>query len=245
VGETAVIGVAEQEKGRDDPGQSRGQRVIAKLRTDHLNSEEKKSLHELCFAYQDVFFLPGDKLSCKNAARHTIQLEPGLTPINTRPYRLPESQKEEVDRQVKQLLQDGIIAKSDSPWNSPLLVVPKKVGPDGKIKWRLVVDFCKLNEKTVGDVYPLPDITEILDQLGQSKYFTCLDMVMGYHQIELAPGEGPKTAFSTKQGHWEYRRLPFGLKMAPSTFQKMMNSVLSGLTGTHVVALSVYRVSNV
>jgi hypothetical protein len=74
VGETAVIVVAEQEKGRDDPGQSRGQRVIAKLRTDHRNSEEKKSLHELCFDYQDVFFLPGDKLSCTNAVRHTIRL---------------------------------------------------------------------------------------------------------------------------------------------------------------------------
>ena len=109
-------------------------------------------------------------------------------------------------------LQDGIIAKSDSPWNSPLLVVPKNVGPDGKRKWRLVVDFRILNEKTVGGAYPLPHITEILDQLGQSKYFTCLDMVMGYHQIELAPGEGPKTVFSTKQGHWEYRRLPWGYK---------------------------------
>ena len=53
------------------------------------------------------------------------------------------------------------------------------------------------------DAHPLPDITEILDQLGQSKYFTCLDMVMGYHQIEVEEGEGPKTAFSTKQGHWE------------------------------------------
>jgi len=71
-----------------------------------------------------------------------------------------------------------------------------------------------------------------LDQLGQSKYFTCLDMVMGYHQIELEPGEGSKTAFSTKQGHWEYLRLLFGLKTAPATFQNMMNSVLSGLTGT-------------
>ena len=133
---------------------------------------------------------------------------------------------------MKQLLEDGIITKSDSAWNSPLLVVTKKVGPDGKRKWRLVAEFRKFNEKTVGYAYPLPDITEILDQLGQSKCFTCVDMVMGYHQIELAPGEGPKTAFSTKQGHWEYRRLPFGLKTAPATFQKLMNSVLSGLTGT-------------
>jgi len=167
-----VIGVAELEKGRDDLGQSRGERVIAKLQTDHLNSEEKKALREPCFAYQDVLFLPGGKLSCTNAARHTIQLEPGVTPINTPPYRLSDSQNEEVDQQGKQLHEDRIIAKSDSPWNSPLLLVPRKVGPDRIIKWCLVVDFHKTNEKTVGSAYTLSDITEILDQLGQSKYFT-------------------------------------------------------------------------
>ena len=96
----------------------------------------------------------------------------------------------------------------------------------------MVVDFCRLNEKTIGDAHPLPDITEILDQLGLCKYFTCLGVVMGYHQIELEPGEGPKNAFSTKQGHWEYLMLPFGLKTASATFQNMMNSVLSGLKGT-------------
>jgi len=124
------------------------------LRDEHLN-EEKKLLREVCFEYQDVFYLPGGKLSCTNAARHTIQLEPGVTPINTRPYRLPESQKEEIDRQVKQLVEDGIITKSDSPWNSPLLIVPKRVGPDGKPKRRMMVDFRKLNEKTIGDAHPL------------------------------------------------------------------------------------------
>jgi len=102
---------------------------------------------------------------------------------------------------------------------APFLVVPKKAGPDGRPKWRMVVDFRNLNEKTIGDAHPLSDITEILDQLGQSKYITCLDMVMGYHQIELEPGEGSKTAFSTKQGHLEYLRLPFGLKTAKATFQ--------------------------
>lgn len=84
----------------------------------------------------------------------------------------------------------------------------------------------------MGDAYPLPDVTEILDQLGQSKYFSCIDMVMGYHQIEVAEHDRAKTAFSTKEGHWEYRRLPFGLKTAPATFQRMMNVVLSGLTGS-------------
>ena len=111
---------------------------------------------------------------------------------------------------MKQLLEDGIIAKSDFPWNSPLLVVPKKVGPDGKRKRRLVVDFRKLNEKTIGNACPLPEITEILDQLGQSKYFSCLDMVMGYHQIELAPGEEPKLLLARSRATGSTEDYPSG-----------------------------------
>jgi hypothetical protein len=133
---------------------------------------------------------------------------------------------------MDKLVKEGVEEESNSPWNSPLLVVPKKGGVSGEKKWRLVVDFRKLNERTVGDAYPLPDITEILDQLGQSKYFSCLDMVMGYHQTELKEEDREKTAFSTKNGHWAYKRLPFGLKTAPATFQRMINNVLCGLTGT-------------
>jgi hypothetical protein len=102
----------------------------------------------------------------------------------------------------------------------------------GKQKFRLVVDNRKLNEKTVGDAYPLPDITEILGQLGQAKYFSCLDLAVGYHQIEMDPSDIDKTAFSTKQGHWAYRKIPFGLRTAPATFMRLMKTVLGGLTGT-------------
>jgi hypothetical protein len=76
------------------------------------------------------------------------------------------------------------------------------------------------------------DVTEILDQLGQSRYFSCIDTVMGYHQIEVAEQDRVKTAFCTKEGHWEYICLPFGLKTGPATFLRMMNVVLSGLTGS-------------
>jgi hypothetical protein len=105
-------------------------------------------------------------------------------------------------------------------------------GTDGEQIWRIVADFRRLNEKITGDAHPLPDIRETPDQLGQSKYFTCLDLVMVYHQTELKEEERLKRAVSIKQGNWEYRRLPSGLKTAPVTFQKRMNSVLSDLTGT-------------
>jgi len=111
-------------------------------------------------------------------------------------------------------------------------LVPKHLDASGQQKFRLVVVHRKLNEKTAGNAYLLPDITEILDQLGQAKYFSCLDLAMGYHQIDMDPSEVDKTAFSTKKGHWAYKRMPFGLKTAPATFQRMINNVLSGLTGT-------------
>jgi len=151
----------------DSSNLSRGERVAAKLRDEHLNAEEKKFLRATCFVYSDVFYLPGDKLSCTNAAKHTIQLEPGVTAINTRPYPLPESQKEETGRQVEQLAEDGIIAPSESPWNSPLLIVPKKVEPDGKPKCRMVVDFRRLNDKTVGDAYRLPTLRKFWINCGK------------------------------------------------------------------------------
>jgi hypothetical protein len=77
----------------------------------------------------------------------------------------------------------------------------------------------------------LPDISKILDQLGQAKYFSCLDLAMGYHQID-DPSRYRQNAFSTKEGHWAYRRMPFGLKTAPATFQRVMNTALSGLRGS-------------
>jgi len=141
--------------------------------------KERKLLVQTCSDYQDIFYLPGDRLSSTDAARHTITVEPGTEPINSRPYRLPEAQKVEVGEQVKKLLLEGIIEESSSPWNSPILVVPKRIDASGQQMFRLVVDYRKLDKKTVGNAYPLPDITEILDRLGQTKYFSCLDLAMG------------------------------------------------------------------
>ena len=133
---------------------------------EHLNTEERKLLVQTCLDYQGIFYLPDDKLSSTDAARHAINVEPGTEPINTR-HSLPETQKLEVDKQLKKLLREGIIEETISPWNSPNLVIPKKLDAIGQQKFRLVVDYRKLNEKTIGNAYPLPDITEILDQLGQ------------------------------------------------------------------------------
>ncbi|XP_023319373.1 uncharacterized protein LOC111694666 [Trichogramma pretiosum] len=97
-------------------------------------------------------------------------------------------------------------------------IVPKKAGPNGEKKWRLVIDYRMLNEKTIASAYPLPNITEILDQLGSSKYFSTLDLQSGFYQVPIDPSDAHKTAFSTPYHHLQFKRMPMGLKRSPSTF---------------------------
>ncbi|KAA5554511.1 RNA-directed DNA polymerase, partial [Pseudomonas aeruginosa] len=138
------------------------------------------------------------------------------TPIAVKSYRFPECHKEEVHRQINDMLRQKIIQPSISPWSAPIWVVPKKQDSSGKPKWRIVIDYRKLNQVTIGDAYPIPNITDILDQLGHSKYFTTLDLASSFHQVKVKDTE--KTAFSVPSGHYEFTRMPFGLRNAPSTF---------------------------
>ena len=127
------------------------------------------------------------------------------------------------------MLDQGIIRPSISPWSSPVWVVPKKLDASGKEKWRVVVDYRKLNELTIDDKYPLPNISDLLDQLGKCQYFTTLDLASGFHQIEIDSKDIQKTAFTVENGHFEFVRMPFGLKNAPSTFQRVMDNILLGI----------------
>lgn len=129
------------------------------------------------------------------------------------------------------MLDRRIIESSDSPYNAPVWVVPKKLDASGKRKWRIVIDFRKLNEITDQDAYPLPVIDTILSQLGNAKFFSALDLSSGFHQIPMHPDSKKFTAFSTPEGHFHYNRMPFGLKNAPATFQRLMDRALKGLIG--------------
>lgn len=110
------------------------------------------------------------------------------------------------------------------------MLVPKKSLPNSdQKKWRLVVDYRQINKKLLSDKFPLPRIDDILDQLGRAKYFSCLDLMSGFHQIELEENSRNITSFSTSNGSYRFTRLPFGLKIAPNSFQRMMTISFSGL----------------
>ncbi|KAL7299069.1 hypothetical protein TKK_0008161 [Trichogramma kaykai] len=204
---------------------------MASLDLTEMNDEEIHEIRKLVKKFQWQFHVPGDKLSLTREAMHRIPTHDDM-PVNVKQYQHPPQLRD--DNQIKELLQQGIIEESESPYNSLLWIVPKKAGPDGTRKWRLVIDFRALNKKIIAAAYPRLNITEILDQLGSSKYFSTLDLQSRFYQVKINPKDAHKTAFSTPFQHLQYKHMAMRLKGSPGTFQALMNKVLTGLQGVEL-----------
>lgn len=144
--------------------------------------------------------------------------------MNIIPYRYPPTLKDEIEKQITQMLQAGIIRPSSSEFSSPVLLVRKKDG-----SFRFCVDYRYLNALTVKWKFPIPVFDQLMDELAGSSWFSTLDLLSGYHQVRLKPGEEFKTAFQTHHGQFEFLVMAFGLCGAPGTFQGAMNTTLAPL----------------
>lgn len=207
--------------------------LLNQINIEKLNKEEIQEIKSICSKYEDIFHLDGDTLTYTNISTAQINLKPDAKPIYCKPYRLPHSQKKNIQEDVDKMLKDDIIEPSVSAWNSPILVVPKKKDPvTGLQKFRMVIDYRRLNTQVADDKFPLPNITDIFDMVGGATYFSCIDLSQGYYQMELDQEGRPYTAFSTETGHYQMKRLPMGLKISPSIFSRMMSIAMSGLVST-------------
>ena len=182
-----------------------------------------KTILPLVTNFNDIFReeLPAG-LPPSRGYEHKIETGDAL-PINMNAYPLSPVHIEEQRRQISQMLAQGIIQESSSPWGFPVLFVKKPGG-----KWRMCVDFRALNAVTKKNGYPLPRIQECCDLIGRAKYLSKIDLTQGYYQIRVDKADREKTAFNTREGKYEYLAMPFGLANAPATFQSLMNRILRG-----------------
>ena len=169
------------------------------------------------------------RLGTTNLTTHSLETG-DAKPIALPLYKQSYYQEAEIRKAVNDMLAQGVIRVSNSPWSAPIVLAKKKDGTN-----RFCTDYRRLNMVTKSDATPLPLVSSTLNQLGRSCYFTTLDLLAGYWQIALSPDSIPKTAFSTADGHYEYLRMPFGLKTAPATFQKCMNLLYSSMLYRNLV----------
>lgn len=199
--------------------------VLDKLQIN--NKLPNNDIISLCAQYHSIFHLKNERLTVNNFFQYKIKLL-DQEPVYIKNYRPIHSQKHELNSQVNDLLKNGQIEKSIAPYNSPILLVPKKSGSNQPV-WRLVTDYSCLNKKIVSDTYPLPRIDDILDQLGDNKFFSILDLSQGFHQIKITEDSRDCTTFSTPAGSFRWKVLPFGLKVSPSAFARMINAAFATL----------------
>lgn len=182
----------------DNEDQLKQQYISSGLNGDSNLAEVKKDeqIEKILQQFASVFQEP-QELPPFRTQDHHIRLKEGSQPMNIRPYRYPYVQKEEIEKIVKEMLSNGIIQASNSPYVFPVLLVKKHDGT-----WRMCVDYRALNSATVKDKFPIPAIDELLDELHGSNWFSKLDLRSGYHQIRVNPADIPKTTFRTHFGHF-------------------------------------------
>ena len=188
----------------------------------HLPLVQRKELAEVITQYREVF---PDVPSKTNLIEHDVDVGDSA-PIKQHPYRVSPMKKELLDKEVQYMLENDIIEESQSNWSSPCILVPKRDGG-----FRFCTDFRKINDKTKSDSFPIPRIADCIDQIGNAKFVSTFDMLKGYWQVPLTQRAREISAFVTPSGLYQYKVMPFGMKNAPATFQRMVNKLVRDIDG--------------
>ena len=218
-----AVASAQADVGSLDPERAAALWSIVEKSGEELSTQEKEEFFLLLCKYADVFASSSTDLGRTGRLKHAIHTK-DAPPIRQAVRRIPPQRRKEVQELLANMLRDNVIQQSDSPWASPIVLVRKK---DGSL--RFCVDYRKLNDVTRKDAYPLPRIDDTLNTLAGSQWFTTVDLLSGYWQVEMAKEDRAKTAFCTTEGLFEFTVMPFGLCNAPATFQRLMDLVLAGL----------------
>jgi hypothetical protein len=204
----------------------------------HLSNSQRCELLEVLDRYPECFSeVPG----FNGSVQHDIHVTSDFKPKRLKPYRVPESLKEEVGKQINRLLELGFIVPSKSEMASPIVCVLK--GPEGKNGVRIATDFRFVNKYSLGDAFPLSDPADLIQKMGRARYISTFDAKSGYHQTMVNPSHRWLTAFVCDEELFEWVRTPFGLKGAGNTFVRMIQGVLQPVrqfTATFVDDTSVY-----
>lgn len=193
--------------------------------SQHLSADLKQHLDTLI---DDAFKQMGDGIGCTKLVEHVIRTD--SPPIKQRAYPISPALLKQVDMELKEMLDAGIIEPSSSAWSSPIVLVKKKDG-----RYRFCVDFRKLNKVSQSDAYPIPWVSHTLDKLRDAQYLTTLDIRSAYWTIPMAESSKQYTAFTVPgRGLYQFRRMPFGLHGAPATWQRFIETAIGADLENHV-----------
>ncbi|XP_071950797.1 uncharacterized protein [Antedon mediterranea] len=197
--------------------------VLANIedKVGHLSRDRKVEIVSLIFENLQLF---SDVPGRTNLVEHDVKTA-DCSPIKQNPYRANPFKMKILQNEIDYMIKNDIIEPSCSAWSSPCILVPK---PDKS--YRFCTDYRKVNAKSTTDSYPIPRIDDCIDRVGSAKFVSKFDLLKGYWQIPLTE-RAKVSAFVTPMGLYQYKVMPFGLKNAPATFQRLVNGIISGLEG--------------
>src|ERR1043165_2576731 len=181
----------------------------------------QEEIDEILNEFQNIVSKEDHDIGNCDLIEHAIRLTDDI-PTTCRLRQRSPKENEWIKNQIKEMLKNGVIEKSRSPYTANIVVVGKKDG-EGEGMDCLCVNFGPLNRKTICDRYPLPIIMELLRLFWGCEYYTVIDLKAAYWQVPVREQDREKTAFRTASGHYQFRVMPFGLNNAPATFQRLMN----------------------